>query len=423
MTSGFHRRPYLLPTGETNLSRNLRQLEDAYFFARSQLQTRKGSVAAHPDEGLLSNQERWSGAWHVNQDLSVRQRPSDLTDDFFDGLCKFARYSKFEARGALRSGDLLNSANVLRSIGFDRDEHYIAAAGVSKKIKIYEFAALLDDSIDLHYPAVEMSNNSKLSCVCWNSYMRNYLASTDYDGIVKIWDVGTAQGFSQHLEHQKRAWSVDFSQADPMKFASGSDDFSVKLWAINEKNSVATIWNPANVCCVQFSPHSTHLLVFGCADNKIYCYDLRHAQIPWCTLAGHGKTISYIKFLDSESIVSASTDNTLKLWDLKKASSDGSSSNACTLTYRGHTNDKNFVGLSTLDGYIACGSETNEVYSYYRSLPMPITSHAFGSSDPISGTKIGNDYGNFVSSVCWGQKTNMVAAANSAGCLKILQMV
>ncbi|XP_030468270.1 protein SUPPRESSOR OF PHYA-105 1-like isoform X1 [Syzygium oleosum] len=427
MTSGILRRPYPLPTGETNLPRNLRQLEDAYFFVRSQSQTRRSSAAAHPDEGLLSNRERWSGVWHVNQDLSVKQMPSDLKKEFYDGLCKFARYSKFEARGALRSGDLLNSANVIRSIGFDRDEDYIAAAGVSKKIKIYEFAALLDDSIDLHYPAVEMSNNSKLSCVCWNSYMRNYLASTDYDGTIKIWDVGTAQGFSQHMEHQKRAWSVDFSRADPTKFASGSDDCSLKLWAINEKNSVGTIWNPANVCCVQFSPHSTNLLVFGCADNKIYCYDLRHTQIPWCTLAGHGKTVSYIKFLDSESIVSASTDNTLKLWDLKKANSDGLSSNACTLTYRGHTNEKNFVGLSTMDGYIACGSETNElfyqVYSFYRSLPMPITSHAFGSSDPISGTKIGNDDGNFVSSVCWGQKTNMVVAANSAGSLKILQMV
>ncbi|KAF8026958.1 hypothetical protein BT93_E0016 [Corymbia citriodora subsp. variegata] len=374
MSSRFLRRPYSLPTSETNLSRNLRQLEDAYFFKRSQSQTRKSSAVAHPDKGLLSNRERWSGVWHVNQDFSVKPTPSDLKEEFFDGLCKFARYSKFEARGALRGGDVLNSANVIRSIGFDRDEDYIAAAGVSKKIKIYEFAALLDDSIDLHYPAVEMSNNSKLSCVCWNSYMRNYLASTDYDGTIK-------------------------------------------------KNSVSTVWNPANVCCVQFSPHSTNLLAFGCADNQIYCYDLRHTQIPWCTLAGHGKTVSYIKFLDSESIVSASTDNTLKLWDLKKANSDGLSSNACTLTYRGHTNEKNFVGLSTLNGYIACGSETNEVYSYYRSLPMPITSHAFGSPDPISGTKIGNGDGNFVSSVCWGQKTNMVVAANSAGSLKVLQMV
>ncbi|KAI3812781.1 hypothetical protein L1987_17493 [Smallanthus sonchifolius] len=45
---------------------------------------------------------------------------------------------------------------------------------------------------------------------------------------------------------------------------------------------------------------------------------------------------------------------------------------------------ENFVGLSVADGYIACGSETNEVFAYYRSLPMPITSHKFGSIDPIS---------------------------------------
>lgn len=49
-----------------------------------------------------------------------------------------------------------------------------------------------------------------------------------------MWDANTGQGFSQYVEHQKRAWSVDFSQVDPMKFASGSDDCSVKLWSINE---------------------------------------------------------------------------------------------------------------------------------------------------------------------------------------------
>ena len=107
-----------------------------------------------------------------------------------------------------------------------------------------------------------------------------------------------------------------------------------------QKKSLGTIWNPANVCCVQFSPHSAYLLSFGCADNKIYCYDLRQTGVPWCTLTGHGKTVSYVKFLDSESLVSASTDNTLRLWDLKKASPDGLCPNACTLAFRGHTNEK-----------------------------------------------------------------------------------
>lgn len=107
-----------------------------------------------------------------------------------------------------------------------------------------------------------------------------------------------------------------------------------------QKRSIGTIWNPANVCCVQFSGYSTHLLVFGSADYKIYGYDLRHTRIPWCTLAGHGKAVSYVKFLDAENLVSASTDNTLKLWDLNKTHSTGVSMNACHLSFTGHTNEK-----------------------------------------------------------------------------------
>lgn len=156
-----------------------------------------------------------------------------------------------------------------------------------------------------------------------------------------------------------------------------------------QRNSIGTILSPANVCCVQFSSYSTNLLFFGSADYKVYGYDLRHTRIPWCTLSGHEKAVSYVKFIDAQTIVSASTDNSLKLWDLKKTSSAELSSDACDLTFRGHSNEKvgfstnvtyflfsfvysncllfilplqNFVGLSVLDGYIACGSESNEVY-------------------------------------------------------------
>lgn len=109
---------------------------------------------------------------------------------------------------------------------------------------------------------------------------------------------------------------------------------------IVQRNSIGTIWNPANICCVQFSAYSSHLLSFGSADYRICCYDLRHTKIPWCTLAGHENAVSYVKFLDAETLVSASTDNTLKLWDLKKTSLEGLSPNACSLTFSGHTNEK-----------------------------------------------------------------------------------
>ncbi|CBI34453.3 unnamed protein product, partial [Vitis vinifera] len=384
---------------EKRLMRNISQLESAYFSMRSKIQL--------PETDALT------------QDLKV----TDRLGTFFNGLCKYARYSKFEVRGILRNGDFINSANVICSLSFDRDEDYLAAAGVSKKIKIFEFHALFNDSVDIHYPVIEMTNKSKLSCICWNNYIKNYLASTDYDGVVKLWDASTGQGLSQYIDHQKRAWSVDFSRVDPKKLASGSDDCSVKLWSINEKNCLGTIRNIANVCCVQFSAHSSHLLAFGSADYKTYCYDLRNAKSPWCILAGHDKAVSYVKFLDAETLVSASTDNSLKIWDLNQTSSTGLSMNACSLTLSGHTNEKNFVGLSVADGYVTCGSETNEVYAYHRSLPMPITSHKFGSIDPISGKETDDDNGQFVSSVCWRGKSNMVVAANSTGCIKVLEMV
>ncbi|KAK6920005.1 WD40 repeat, partial [Dillenia turbinata] len=421
---GFHLEEYapddaMANMNQARLLKNICQLEDAYFSTRPQVHLVDSAATTRSDKDLLESRDRWT---KVGEDPRKNSKSNDRLSVFFDGICKFARYSKFEVCGTLRNGDLLNSANVICALSFDRDEDYFAAAGVSKKIKIFEFSTLLNDSVDLHYPVLEMSSKSKFSCVCWNNYIRNYLTSTDYDGVVQTWDASTGQVFSQYTEHQKRAWSVDFSKVDPMKFASGSDDCSVKLWSINEKNSISTIWNPANICCVQFSAFSTHLLAFGSADYKIYCYDLRNTRIPWCTLDGHGKAVSYVKFLDSETLISASTDSTLKLWDLNKTSLTGLSSSACSLTFSGHTNEKNFVGLSVWDGYIACGSENNEVYAYHRSLPMPITSHKFGSVDPITGHEVGDDNGQFVSSVLWRAKSNMVVAANSSGSIKILRI-
>lgn len=405
-------------TNEERIAKNISQLESAYFSMRSKVNPSENDSAIRTDSDLLKTRENC----YLPQKDDERSH-GDRLGAFFDGFCKYSRYSKFEVRGVLRNGDFNSSSNVICSLSFDRDEDYFAAAGVSKKIRIFEFNSLFSDSVDIHYPAVEMFNRSKLSCICWNSYIKNYLASTDYDGVVKLWDATVGQEVSQFNEHTKRAWSVDFSQVHPTKLASGSDDCAVKLWSINEKNCLGTIWNIANVCCVQFSAHSTHLLAFGSADYRTYCFDLRNTKAPWCVLGGHEKAVSYVKFLDSGTLVSASTDNTLKLWDLNRTNPSGLSTNACSLTLSGHTNEKNFVGLSVSNGYIACGSETNEVYAYHRSLPMPMTSYKFGSIDPISGKETEDDNGQFVSSVCWREKSDMVIAANSSGCIKVLQMV
>lgn len=49
-----------------------------------------------------------------------------------------------------------------RSIEFDRDCDYFAIAGVTKKIKVFEYGTVIQDAVDIHYPVNEMTCNSKI---------------------------------------------------------------------------------------------------------------------------------------------------------------------------------------------------------------------------------------------------------------------
>lgn len=55
---------------------------------------------------------------------------------------------------------------------------------------------------------------------------------------------------------------------------------------------------------------------------------------PLAVIGGHRKAVSYVRFMGRDRLVSASTDNTLKLWDINAASSG---SNQPLMTYTGNT--------------------------------------------------------------------------------------
>eukprot|EP00252_Welwitschia_mirabilis_P009384 TRINITY_DN21955_c0_g1_i2.p1 TRINITY_DN21955_c0_g1~~TRINITY_DN21955_c0_g1_i2.p1 ORF type:complete len:501 (+),score=97.83 TRINITY_DN21955_c0_g1_i2:149-1651(+) len=145
-------------------------------------------------------------------------------DEFQYILRTFTRYSRLRVIAELQHGDLFHSTNLVSSIEFDRDDEFFATAGVSKQIKIFEFASIVNEPADVHCPVLEMSSRSKLSCLSWNKYIKSHIASSDYDGIVALWDVNTSQSIMEYEEHEKRAWCVDFSRCDPTMLISGSDD-------------------------------------------------------------------------------------------------------------------------------------------------------------------------------------------------------
>ncbi|CAN1310248.1 Protein SPA1-RELATED 3 [Linum perenne] len=409
----------------SRLIRNFKKLEAAYLltrcrpvrpFGRSVI---RNSPASSDARGSAVASERSSISALQQKDWHVAGRQSGWISPFLEGLCKYLSMTNLKVKADLKQGDLLSSSNLVCSLSFDRDGEFFAAAGVNKKIKVFDCDAIINEHRDINYPVVEMASRSKLSSICWNSYIKSQIASSNFEGVVQVWDASRGQVQTELREHERRVWSIDFSPVDPTLLASGSDDGSVKLWSINQGVSIGTIKTKANVCCVQFPLGSSRSLAFGSADHRIYYYDLRNSRAPLCTLVGHSKTVSYVKFLDTTTIVSASTDNTLKLWDLSACTTR--INDAPLHSFTGHTNVKNFVGLSVSDGYIATGSETNEVVIYHRAFPMPALSHKFNTTDPISGDEM-EDTSQFISSVCWRGQSSTLVAANSTGNIKILEM-
>ena len=61
-----------------------------------------------------------------------------------------------------------------------------------------------------------------------------------------------------------------------------------------------------------------HYFQVGSADHHVHYYDLRSTRAPLHVFSGHRKAVSYVKFISPTELASASTDSTLRLWDVRE---------------------------------------------------------------------------------------------------------
>lgn len=322
------------------------------------------------------------------------------------------------------------SSSIISSLEFDRQGALFATAGVSKRISIFDYASVVPASgaPGVHAPAVELLSRSKLSCLSWNKYIQAHIASSDYEGVVGVWDVTSGALLHEYEAHSKRIWSVDFCEADPALLASGSDDCTVKLWSTKSPSSVAQVDAKANVCAVRWRPGSSHELAVGSADHSAYLYDMRHTAVPLRTFQGHRKAVSYVRFCSAAELVSASTDSTLRLWPVEGGphTAPGAHISEAQRIFEGHSNEKNFVGLAVDGDFLACGSETGDVYVYYKALSKPVAAQAFAAGEDAFGGVAGSAAAHadraFISAVCWRPTAHTLLAASSQGVVKVYQL-
>ncbi|CAN1158838.1 WD repeat-containing protein RUP2 [Linum perenne] len=334
----------------------------------------------------------------------------------------------FTLRTTVSTAAVASSSDALGVIESDPSGRLIATGGIARKIRLYPLHSLLPPPsaapLQLEHAA------ACSSCICTPAKLSSLryrpdaggvvIGCGDYDGVVTEYDLehGGTPIFERDEHGGRRVWSVDYGRAGGAVIgASGSDDGTTHVWDPRcEGGECVAVLRPSGsgsaVCCVEFNrPRGTTLTV-GCADKRVYVYDCRMLAHPFLTLDGHAKTVTYVKYLDETTLVSASIDGTLKLWDLVNHSVEP------VRTYRGHSNGRNFVGLSVWNagGLLGCGSESNQAFVYDRRWGEPIWVHGFKPVGPNDG---------FVSSVCWKQDNDggqcTFVAGGSDGTLRVFE--
>ncbi|KAA0038490.1 WD repeat-containing protein RUP2-like [Cucumis melo var. makuwa] len=321
------------------------------------------------------------------------------------------------------------ASDTLGVLEFDPSDSLIATAGIARKIRGYRLHNLLPQDIHHNATTITQLDHSRASdfCICTPAKLSSLrwkpnanariLGSGDYDGVVTEYDLEMKVPIFERDEHGgRRVWSVDYSTVEPVVGASGSDDGTVQVWDTRcESGECVAVVQPSvvrsPVCCVEFNPYGGGLVAVGCADRKAYGYDRRKMREPVVVFEGHGKTVTYVKFVDGGTVVSASTDGSLKMW---KTEEGGGA--RVVRTYEGHVNGRSFVGLSVWrkGGLIGCGSEDKRVFVYDKRWGEPIWVKEFDGG-------MGSGYG-LVSSVCWrqvGEQECTLVAGGSDGVLQV----
>ena len=176
----------------SQLKKNFKNLESAYFLTRCRPVKQSGKPLSRQTplnsdgKGSIVLTEKGSVNNLASKERYSQSLESGWINPFLEDLCKYLSYSKLKVKADLKQGDLLNSSNLVCSLSFDRDAEFFATAGVNKKIKVFECDAIINENRDIHYPVVEMASRSKLSSICWNSYIKSQIASSNFEGVVQV---------------------------------------------------------------------------------------------------------------------------------------------------------------------------------------------------------------------------------------------
>jgi periodic tryptophan protein 1 len=152
----------------------------------------------------------------------------------------------------------------------------------------------------------------------WNPNQRNLLASGSADFSVKLWDLSTLACLRTYTHHRNKVSSIEWNPVESAVLLTGSFDRTAKVFDTRNPEAVATWTFATDVECLKWNPFEPHLFLASTEDGFVYAADTRKAGSTLFTLQAHDLAVSSLSFSHYVPglMVTASIDKTIKVWDV-----------------------------------------------------------------------------------------------------------
>lgn len=231
------------------------------------------------------------------------------------------------------------------SVAFSPNSRYVLSGGQDRKLWLWDFNRAKLNFVEGH--------SDLIGSVSFSSDGR-YALSGSRDRKVLLWEVNQGQLRRLHTYrgHSGFVSSVSFS-SDNRYALSASYDKTVRVWDIGNRSLVRRIkdsgWDSDWILSADLSPNRDDIL--SGSRKKIRLWDfsgqLRHS------FSGREYFHSVKFFPDGQKLVSGSSDNTVRVWEVNSGN--------LWRTFWGHSESVLAVDISSDASYIVSGSKDNTV--------------------------------------------------------------
>ncbi|KAI3886769.1 hypothetical protein MKX03_027225 [Papaver bracteatum] len=169
-----------------------------------------------------------------------------------------------------------------------------------------------------------------------NNFVQDLALSSDaqcalsgsWDGELRLWDLNTGMTTRRFVGHTKDILSVGFS-TDNSQMVSASRDCSIKVWnTLGECQH--TIWGGDSytdwMSCARFSPKIFQpIIVSASSDKTVKLWNLTNCMLRY-TFTGHGGYVNTVSLSPDDTLcASGGKDGVTLIWDLIEGKKWGSS--------------------------------------------------------------------------------------------------